>query len=536
MANLLKMAEQQAIAALIQQGWSQRRIARQLGIHRETVGRYARLARGQPADDPVGPDSKPAKVITGSGDGAAVQPAIVIIGLDGDPAAKPAKVITGSPGTHSRCEPFQKVILGKLEQGLSAQRIWQDLVAEHDFADGYQSVQRFVRHIRSALPLPFRRMECDPGIEAQVDFGRGAPIILPDGRRKRPHVFRFILSHSRKAFSEVVWRQSTEEFIRCLEDAFWHFGGVPKTLVIDNLKAAVTQADWYDPELNPKIVEFCRHYGTVILPTKPYTPRHKGKVEAGVKYVQSNALKGRTFGSLADQNRHLLDWETQTASTRIHGTTRQQVGKIFEEAERPALLPLPATRFPSFQESRRIVNRDGHIEVAKAYYSVPPEYLGRRVWARWDSRLVWIFDERMRPIHEHSRVEPGRFSTNPQHISARKISGVERGTAWMLRKVSVIGPQAGRWAEAMLAQRGVEGVRVLMGLMNLTYRHEVDGVEQACAVAHSHGAYRLRDVRALIERQAPRQERFEFAEEDPIIRPLAEYEELVHMAFAEEHL
>jgi transposase len=161
-----------------------------------------------------------------------------------------------------------------------------------------------------------------------------------------------VLSHSRKAYSEVVWRQSTEDFIRCLENAFWHFGGVPRTLVVDNLKAAVIKADWFDPELNPKIREFCRHYGTAILPTKPRTPRHKGKIEAGVKYVQSNALKGRTFTSLADQNRHLLDWEMQTADTRIHGTIHRQVKKTFEEAERPALLPLPPMRFPSFQKAQ----------------------------------------------------------------------------------------------------------------------------------------------------------------------------------------
>ena len=139
----------------------------------------------------------------------------------------------------------------------------------------------------------------------------------------------------------------------------------PRTLVIDNLKAAVTKADWYDPDLNPKIRRFCRHYGTVILPTKPRTPRHKGKVEGGVKYVQENALKGRTFDSLADQNRHLLDWERTVADTRIHGTTQKQVGKCFEEAERPALLPLPVDRFPSFQEGKRIVNRDGHVEIAR---------------------------------------------------------------------------------------------------------------------------------------------------------------------------
>ena len=260
-------------------------------------------------------------------------------------------------------------------QGLSAQRIWQDLYSEHGFAGGYDSVKRFVRKLAPS-DLPFRRIECEPGAEAQVDFGTGAAVATPSDQplpagakshRRRTHVFWIALSHSRKAYSEAVYHQTTEEFIRVLENAFWSFGGVPRTLVIDNLRAAVARADWFDPELHPKVQSFCRHYGTVILPTRPRTPRHKGKTEAGVKYAPSNALKGRTFETLAEQNRHLQQWERTVADTRIHGTTQQQVLRLFEQAERPALLPLPAMRFPSFREAKRIVNRDGHVEVARAY-------------------------------------------------------------------------------------------------------------------------------------------------------------------------
>ena len=96
-------------------------------------------------------------------------------------------------------------------------------------------------------------MECSPGEEAQVDFGTGAPLKSQDGKRKKTYVFRIVLSHSRKAYSEAVDRQTTENFIRCLENAFSHFGGVPQTLVIDNLRAAVSKADWYDPKINPKV-------------------------------------------------------------------------------------------------------------------------------------------------------------------------------------------------------------------------------------------------------------------------------------------
>lgn len=206
----------------------------------------------------------------------------------------------------------------------------------------YFSVRRFVLRRVDAQELPFRRMECAPGQELQVDFGLGA-LVMEEGKRRRPHLLRAVLSHSRKGYSEVVWRQTSESFLRCLENAFRSFGGVPATVVIDNLKAGVIQADWYDPVLNPKLEEFARHYGTVILPTKPVMPRHKGKVESAVKYAQNNAVKGRTFESLTVQNAYLADWEKSVADTRIHGTTRRQVGRLFEEVERPALQPLPAT-------------------------------------------------------------------------------------------------------------------------------------------------------------------------------------------------
>jgi len=540
MANRLKMANISAILALRERGWSRRRIARELGVHRETVGRYVRLAREGPESAQLiagSAEAEPAKVIAGSGPPGEPIPAKVLTG-----SAGPASAISGGTSVaRSRCEPFRQTIIEKLEQGLSAQRIHQDLTDEHDFDGSYCSVQRFVRRLKRASPAPFRRMECGPGEEAQIDFGTGAMTTAPDGRRRKTHVFRIVLSHSRKAYSESVYRQTTDEFIKCIENAFHHFGGVPKTLVIDNLKAAVTKADWYDPDINPKLIAFAEHYGTVFLPTKSYTPRHKGKVERGVDYVQENGLKGHTFNSLVDQNQHLINWEQSVADTRIHGTTRKQVGKVFEEVERPALLPLPLERFPHFNEGQRSVHRDGHVEVDKAYYSVPPEYLGHRLWVRWDGRVVRIFDSRMRQIAVHARREPGRFSTQDRHIASRKISNVERGAGWSLHRAKLIGPETGRWAEAMIQNRGIQGVRVLVGLLSLANRHESERIEHACRLAHSHGSYRLRIIRDLIKRNLPAtsggssggggQEQFEFTSEHPIIRSLSDYQRLVTSSF-----
>ena len=145
-------------------------------------------------------------------------------------------------------------------------------------------------------------MECGAGEEAQVDFGRGAPVITSEGKRRKTHVFRIVLSHSRKGYSEPTFTQATDDFLRALENAFAHFGGVPKTLVIDNLKAAVLPPDWFDPVLTPKVQSFCQHYGTVILPTKPYTPRHKGKVEAGA-WVRGAGASQRTPSAISGSSR-----------------------------------------------------------------------------------------------------------------------------------------------------------------------------------------------------------------------------------------
>lgn len=537
MANRLKMAMVQSILLLHTQGWSGRRIARELGVDRETVSRYVQLEQHSPAVCVLdGGISKPANApilapgspacsvptnapISGPGSGGLVEPPLASIEPIG-------------AGRRSDCEPWREWIVAKRNQGLSARRIHQDLMNEHAAAIGYDSVRRFLRRLGWTRPLPFRRLECAPGQEAQVDFGKGAPIIGRDGKRRKTHVFRIVLSHSRKGYSESTYRQTTEDFLGALENAFQHFGGVPQTVIIDNLKAAVKHPDWFDPELVPKVAAFCQHYGIVILPTKPYTPRHKGKVERGIDYVQENGLKGRGFDSLGAENHYLGHWETNVADTRIHGTTRKHVGRVFREVEQPALRPLPTERFPSFQEAQRSVNRDGHVAVAKAYYSAPPEYLGRRVWVRWDTRTVRIFNQRFEQVALHLRHEPGRFSTLGEHLVPEKISGIERGAEWLLTKVRGIGPHASQWAEAMLRARGIAGVRVLQGLLALDKRHAQDDIERACATALSYGVFQLRPVRQLIARKAAKQQPLPFLDEHPLIRPLADYGQWLAAALA----
>lgn len=510
-----------AINNLRAAGYSERRIARTLNVSRGAVRRHLAGQASNGTKAPTGPDvvaptgsenSNSTKAPTGSGDETA----------SNDPTEL---AITSS----SQCEPFREVISEKNEAGLSARRIHQDLVADHGASVSYWSVNRFVKSLGNDRELPFRRMEVEPGEELQVDFGTGAKIRAADGTHRRTHVFRAVLSHSRKGYAEVVFRQDTESFIRCLENTFWAFGGVPMKVIFDNAKCAVKTPDFYDPQLNPKLVDFCKHYGCAFMPTRVRTPRHKGKVERGVDYVQENALRGREFTSLAAQNEHLQRWEVSVADTRIHGTTRKQVLASFQTHEKPALAKLPLARFEFYHEAKRKVSRDGHISVKQSFYSVPPEYLGRDVWVRYDSRLVRIFDENIRHIATHPIIEPGRFQTDASHIASQKISPIERGIGHLHGKMRLIGPSATLWADAVVEGRGIEAARVLQGVLAISRKYSGDEIETACAIALNSGAVNCRIIRTLLKRKASaEQTTMEFMEAHEIIRPIGEYADFIH--------
>jgi len=499
MANQLKVEQQQAIRQLRQLGWGIRKIALELKISRNTVRGYLRSSRGAQTDPPP---------TTGSS-GQAKQT---------DPPT------AGDVGVgQSLCAEHRVLIMAKLEQGLSAQRIYQDLRIEVSFAGSYESVKRFVRNLREVNPELVQRIEVQPGEEVQVDFAQGPMVPAAQGGKRRTWIFRMVLSYSRKAYSEAVFRQKTETFLRCLENAFRSFGGVTWTINLDNLKAAVLKADWADPKLNPKLIDFAQHCGTAILPCLPRTPEHKGKVENSVKYVKSNALAGRQFGSLAQLNGHLAQWEKTVADQRIHGTTKRQVAELFA-LEQPTLRPLPVTLFACFEEGKRTVHLDGHVEVDKAYYDVPPEYLRREVWVRYDAREVRIFtqqaDGSLKQIQVHRRLEPGQFTR------VRGIGGghgsLQANLNYCLQRASELGSSCARWAQGVAQNRGIEGMRSLMGLVRLTQRHSFAAVNQACERALAQSAWRLRDVQALLH-TTPIQTQLIFEEHHPLIRDLQEY-------------
>ena len=295
-------------------------------------------------------------------------------------------------------------------------------------------------------------------------------------------------------------------------------------LNLDNFKAAVLKADWFDPEINPKLADFCRHYRMHVVPCRPATPQHKGKIERGIAYLRTNALQGRSFGSLAELNGFLAHWESSVADQRIHGTTRRQVAACFQE-ERPHLQPLPASLFPCYQEAQRHVHRDSYVEVERAFYEVPPELIGHQVGGRWDSRCVRVFNERLEQVALHTRLEAGKFSRT---LGAAGLNGpVLSSCRYWVSRAAVLGEPCGQWAQGALDRRGPEALRSIMGLCSLIKTHSASVLNAACTKALQSGTYRLKDLRRLIGEQTE-QTTFGFAQSHPLIRDLKTYADFMN--------
>ncbi|MBN1999341.1 transposase [candidate division KSB1 bacterium] len=229
MANTLKMEKQILIKQLLKLGWSYRRIEKETGIRRETISKY----------DPNHPryceKSKAAKVpIDPEAANAENRPKCPPTESAGNDSNKISDVQQKSlkPTRTSNASKFDSIIQEKLLLGLSAQRIYQDLVCEYEFDHSYDCIKRYVRRLLKKTPKVFARIHTKPGEEAQVDFGKGAPT-LKNGRYVRPWFFKMVLSYSRHSYEECVWKQDVETFIECHEHAFEAFGGVPSIISID---------------------------------------------------------------------------------------------------------------------------------------------------------------------------------------------------------------------------------------------------------------------------------------------------------------
>jgi hypothetical protein len=328
-----------------------------------------------------------------------------------------------------------------------------------------------------------RVLDGDPGMECQIDFGQmGLLTDTVTGRRRKVHALIFTAVLSRHMFVHLSYSQTLAEVIAGCEAAWAFFGGVFKVLIPDNLTPVVTDADPVNPRFSVGWLDYSQHVGFVTDPARVRSPQDKPRVERAVQYVRGNFFAGETFQDLPQAQADATLWCARTAGMRIHGTTAARPLEAFNELERAVLLPVPPRYDVPVLRSVK-VHRDHHIEICKALYSVPGDYIGRTLDARADSELVKLF-YRGQLIKVHPRQPAGGRWTDPHDLPAER-SGYAMRDLDRLRATAAghgvnIGIYAARLLDDPLPWTRMRAVYRLLGLVR---RYGPGPVDTACGTA-----------------------------------------------------
>lgn len=354
---------------------------------------------------------------------------------------------------------------------------------------------------RSVRGSTVRVVDGAPGDELQVDFGKLGRIPDPEtGRLRDCWALVFTPVVSRYSFVWLTHRQTLDDVIAGFEAAWAFFGGVFATVIPDNMKTIVDQADGLEPRLNQAFVEYAQARGFVIDPARVRSPQDKPRVERVVPYVRNNFFAGETFIDLADAQRRVEVWARERAGMRIHGTTQLRPAEHFRLEEQPLLSAAPTGPYDVPIYATAKVHRDHHIEVAKALYSIPGNLIGTRVDVRADRQLVRVFS-RGQLIKVHPRQRPGGRSTDPADLPSDKTIYAMRDLDALQQLAAGHGPAIGAYASALLdTPLPWTKMRQVYALLGLVKKWGPERVNAACERALDAEAINVPLIGRMLER------------------------------------
>jgi transposase len=444
---------------------SDRAVADKSKMHRQTVKRYRAwaAAQGLLGDEPLPSLGELEKLVQ---------------------ATLPEKP---PPQNISSVEPFRETVKN-LRRTKTEMTAIHERLTERGFTGSYSAVRRFVHTLEPKQPKEvFVRVECEPGQQAQVDFGYAGKMLDPaTGKLRKTWAFVMTLSYSRHQYVEFVFDQTVATWLLCHRHAFEFFGGVVEEVVLDNLKAAIIRACFDDPLVQQSYRECAEHYGYLIAPCRPATPQHKGKVEqGGVHYVKRNFLGGRQPTSVTQANQDVRRWCNTTAGQRIHGTTKEQPLVRFQEVERARLKPLPEAPYDLAVWAEVIVPSDGHIVFDNGYYSVPlDQEEGTQLLVRGGAQQVDIYDVHHQWVATHDRAtKPGQRMTHPDHLPPEKVQGLLLDRQNCRAAAEDIGPATGQIVAELLDDKVINRLRTAGRLLKLREKYGDQRLEAACTKA-----------------------------------------------------
>jgi transposase len=412
----------------------------------------------------------------------------------------------------SRPEPDWARIHSELrKKHVTKQLLWEEYKAQQP--NGYQYSQFCELYARWASTLTVTMRQAHrAGEKMFIDFsGDGLDVISPStGEVRVAKLFLAVLGASSMTYVEPVFSEDLPTWVECHVHALEFFGGTPEIWVPDNLRSGVKRPDYYEPDLNPTYAELAQHYGAAVIPARVRKPRDKAKVEQGVLLAERwilAVLRNRKFFSMEELRaavKPLLEKLNDRPMRKLKKSRRE----IFEEMERPALKPIPASRYEFAQWARPRVHVDYHVEFDHHFYSVPYQLVGKQLDLRATATVVELFLGGRRMASHVRSDEKGKHTTLPEHMPKSHQALAEWTPVRLVEWAKKTGPATATLIEEIMSRRvhPQQGFRACLGILHLNRKYEPERIEAACARALRVRACTYKSVVAILRNNLDRQQ------------------------------
>jgi transposase len=370
--------------------------------------------------------------------------------------------------------------------------------------------QAIRRYLNKHFPMqvdPVMVRNTIPGQDLDIDFGYLGKFLDDEEIIRKAWVFSFRLRHSRRTYRQIVLDQSSQTFLLAHVHAFEWFGGVPKNIILDNCKAAITQSTIDNDMIRRSYQELAEHYGFIISPCLPRTPEHKGGVEGDVKYTKSNFLsyflvrqkeKNIAIPLLGELIEELVRWGLQVADTHIvHGVGRSPL-EIFKTEEKMALRPLPKNRWELTSWSQCVVRRDWRIMYDSAYYAVPYELIGQQVQICATTSLIRIFYDHREVAYHNRATKKWEYMRKAEYAPPLKEEVLQCTREGLLSLAEKVGPFTYQVVHEIFSHPTIDKLKPVRHLLRLASKYSEDRLELACKRACAYKMFSYSSIKNIL--------------------------------------
>jgi transposase len=373
-------------------------------------------------------------------------------------------------------------------------------IREEGFEGGYSIVKNYVRRVRPRRLPAFLKLSFPPGECAQVDWGSHGSVPVGSTRR-RLSFFVMVLSHSRMMYVEFTVSQTMEHFLACHYNAFVSFGGVPKKIMVDNLKCAVLKrVIGQTPLFNPTYLDFANHCGFTITPCGVGKANEKGRVENGVGYIKKNFLAGLDIPDFNALNPAAQHWLHTVANVRIHGETRKKPLDMFQE-EQPCLLPLPPHPYDIATVTQARASTQFRITLDTNRYSVPAQYAGARLTLKIYPDRLCIYDHDKLIAHHPRSYDRHQDFEDPDHPKELLAQRTKARDQKILMRFLALSPRAQDYY-TQLEKRRINPRHHVHKIVALSEIYGTEPVERAMEDAFVFQAFSCEYIANILEQRS----------------------------------